>query len=88
MTFQGLAVKAELVSFILQELEKDAAVVKEKLDSAKEFIQDRMTTSEQDFHKHLDKLLERTEAKVNSMKCKEGTMDEINTCLLYTSRCV
>ena len=71
--------KAELVSFIFEGLRKDAAVVKDKLDSAKEFFQDRMIVSEVDYHGNLENLLERTETKVNSMKCKEGTMDEINT---------
>lgn len=83
MTLQNVAVKANLVAYIIEELEKDAEAVRDKLKSTTEFIETRMNFTRRRFHTNLDDLLKRSENRVKAMHCKEDTMNELNAVREY-----
>lgn len=73
-----------MITYVIQELEKDAEIVKEKLESTKFLLNNKVTNTKQNYHNYVERLIGNAEIKIRSMVCKEGTMDQVKAAKSYS----
>lgn len=82
---QMVAVNAseKLMSYIAEELKKDAETVKEHLENLKYSTEHKMAHYEITYHSNMDTLIAETELEIMSMLCREDTMDRVRAAREY-----
>lgn len=85
VVLQNVAVDAneKFIDYVIQELKKDAEIVKEKLENTKYSLNNHVNATTHNYHTYVEKVIENAELKLRSMVCKEGTMDRVKGVKTY-----